>query len=110
MSNIPAVPDPHGPIEPYNGAPFNGRTPAYAAPAEPGQLDVMRIIQAVYRYKWFVVAAFVVGAGAGVAASSLVKPQYEARGRIWIAESNNHGEGNQGPIREAPLLETFGWV
>jgi capsular exopolysaccharide synthesis family protein len=111
MSNIPALPDPQGSIEPFaNGGQFNGRAPAYAPPAEAGALDIARLIQAVFRYKWFVVAALVLGAGAGLAASTFVKPHYEARGRIWIAESGGQDAGNQGPIREAPLLETYGWV
>src|SRR5262245_33178974 len=107
MSNTPALPDQAYPIDSLDGYSSNGRTAG--APQEGGQSDVVRFLQAVLRYKWVVLIAIVIGAGGGFAAAKLVRPQYEAVGKIWVSDPRQ-SNSTLGPIREGALTESAGWV
>ncbi|OLD42195.1 MAG: hypothetical protein AUI55_07955, partial [Gemmatimonadetes bacterium 13_1_40CM_2_70_7] len=99
--------------------PFN--SPALAPPRQPdalagggyldpdGELDWRRILNAVVRFKWVIVAVTVVGTTAGVAATRFLKPQYVAQATIWIDQTDRRGP-DRGPIRPSQLLERGAWL
>ena len=98
--------------------------PAYPAPAhyqgfgDPGGANepdarqmLRRIMSAVLRYKWAVLAVLLVGTAAGYGASRLVTPQYRASATVWIEGGGREQQGRQGgPIRSERLLDASGWV
>lgn len=84
------------------------RTPSVST-AGGGHADLIRLLMAVYRYKWIVVLALVIGIAAGVVTIRFIRPQYQAQGTVWI-EASDRQTGNQGPIRQAELLESFAWI
>jgi succinoglycan biosynthesis transport protein ExoP len=103
---MPADPSPSAP------APSTGPPPEYAprvAAPDAGGGDLLRLAAAVYRRKWWVLAALLAGTGAGLAASRLVAPQYVAQGTVWV-ETTDRGGANTGPIRSAQLLQSYAWV
>jgi capsular exopolysaccharide synthesis family protein len=104
----PESPPPAPPPEP---ARLRGEPPAYVEgrfPPESGG-DLVRVAAAFYRRKWWVLAALILGVGAGLAAARMASPQYVAQGTVWI-ETSERGGANQGPIRSAELLQSYAWV
>ena len=89
----------------------NGGLPG-AAPKPVG--DWGRIWGAVRRYKILLAVVTAVGTVAGLGASRMLKPVYQARATIWIqvADPNaDRGQGQQGPIQSAQLIGTpGGWL
>src|SRR6266853_177068 len=79
-------------------------TPSVAL-GEPGALEVdagldwRRVLGAVNRFRWLILAATAVATGLGVVATRLVKPQYVAQATIWIDESERRAAADRGPIR-----------
>ena len=76
--------------------------------------DWGRILRAVSRYKVLLAGITVVGTLAGLGASRLLKPVYQARATIWIQVTDrdaDRAQGQQGPIQSAQLLGTpGGWL
>jgi len=71
-------------------------------------LDLRRYVAAALRYKWLVLALVVVGTGAGIFATRLVKPTYVTEATILVPERVQGGRG--GPIQPDVLFQTYGWV
>ncbi|HTA72765.1 MAG TPA: polysaccharide biosynthesis tyrosine autokinase [Gemmatimonadaceae bacterium] len=69
-----------------------------------------RYIAAVIRFKWLIAGCFVIGVGAGVAATRLLSPQYEARATVLLATEQRGGGGANGPISSGQFLETAAWT
>src|SRR3990172_1271990 len=71
-----------------------------------------RYLASIRRYKWMVAAATVIGMGLGVAAARFVPPLYTAQATVWVqAPTQRPGQGaDRGPIRQAELLTSAGWV
>jgi capsular exopolysaccharide synthesis family protein len=63
---------------------------------------------ALWRARWLIVAATVIGAGAGVFAMRFVTLSYEAQATLWIELPQE--EDSPGPIRTEGLLESRAWV
>jgi len=94
-------------------ADVSGRAAARLAPVrdeEEAGADPARMIEAVKRHKWLILAAAVVGTAVGVVASRFVQLEYSTDGRIWIAGSGSRAQENQGPIRTGELLESYSWI
>ncbi len=91
--------------------PHRGGLPG-VTPAPMG--DWGRILRAVSRYKVLLAGITVVGTLAGLGASRLLKPVYQARATIWIQVTDrdaDRAQGQQGPIQSAQLLGTpGGWL
>lgn len=81
--------------------------PGFQAPED--EFDWRRYATALLRYKWYVLAAAVVGTLAGFWASQQVETQYHARSTILI-ETSIGGEAGSGPIRPTGLLHSESWV
>lgn len=72
-------------------------------------LDLRRYLEALRRYRWWIIAAVVLGTGAGAWVGSRIPAVYEAQATIWIEETSS-GDLRAGPIRTAQLLHTTGWI
>lgn len=103
--------EPAGPAESNTAAPESARhwyqEPGYP-PAE-REFDWRRHVTALLRYKWFVLAATVLGTVVGFVASRRVATLYEAQSTILI-ETSIGGEAGGGPIRPTGLLESQSWI
>ncbi len=83
---------------------------------EPGVLEVdagldwRRVLGAVTRFRWLILAVTALAAGLGVVATRVVKPQYVAQATIWIDESERRTAADRGPIRATQLLDPEAWV
>jgi capsular exopolysaccharide synthesis family protein len=77
-----------------------------------GGLDWHRVLSALQRFKWLIVAATVVGTAAGVVGTRFIKPQYLAQATIWIDVADRRGGADRGPapIRGGQLLDPEAWV
>jgi capsular exopolysaccharide synthesis family protein len=79
--------------------------------AEPeGGLDWRRVLSAVLRFKWLIIAVTVAGTAAGVAATRFLSAAYVAQATIWIDQPDQRGLPDRGPIRPGQLLEPEAWV
>jgi capsular exopolysaccharide synthesis family protein len=67
-----------------------------------------RYVAALNRYKWLILAIILVGAAVGWTASGLVRPVYQAEGKIIIMGSGGLPMGG-GPVRSAPLVAPQHW-
>ena len=87
-------------------------SPAYgdlAGSQPPTRNQFERPLAALRRYRWLIVAMVLVFGVGGVAASRLVKPQYEARATVWIASEAPELRAT-GPIRSGELLRSGSWI
>lgn len=73
-------------------------------------LDWRRVLSAVQRFKWLIVAVTVAGTAAGVVATRFLSPAYVAQGTLWIDQPDQRGGPDRGPIRPGQLLEPEAWV
>ena len=73
----------------------------------PARLRVRRVISALLRYKWLVMAVTLVGTAGGVYASRFIKPEYVAQVMFWVEVSDGR---ERGPIRSTELLRSAAWV
>jgi len=66
-------------------------------------------LSALYRGKWVILAAALIGGAAwyGYSTFFAVAPEYAAQGRIWIQSS---GSGDQGPIVTDELFQQSSWL
>ena len=78
--------------------------------ADSGGLDWRRVLAAVARHKWLIVAVTVVGTALSVVATRFLKAAYVAQATIWIDEPDQHNGPDRGPIRPGQLLEPEAWV
>lgn len=71
-------------------------------------LDWRRYLAVLWRFKWFILLIAVLGSGAGVFATRMIKPEYEAQATIWIEAAEGRRGG--GPIQAPELLQSYSWV
>jgi capsular exopolysaccharide synthesis family protein len=69
-------------------------------------LDVRRLLESLWRWKWLVMGCTVLGVAGGLIASRFVTPMYEARGTIWLERD----QGRDGPLRAQDPLAGQGWT
>jgi succinoglycan biosynthesis transport protein ExoP len=70
-----------------------------------------RYAAAVRRYKWMIAGVTAAGAVAGFVLSRTVKPDYETRARIWIAQDAfRSGDDRVTPVGERQLLDASAWA
>jgi len=78
----------------------------YDEPDEGGQLNVRRLLGAVVRHKWIVLAFVLVGTAAGLLYVRTLPDEYIARSTVWIEPR----PGPSGPIRSGELLSATAWI
>jgi capsular exopolysaccharide synthesis family protein len=112
MSNeLPSMPaGPNGSVPtPWKDASLE---PAYAPGPEPsrgGGLPLRRILAAIVRYRWLVLAAATVGAAGGFVATKFVKPVYEAQATLWLG-GDGPNSAQRGPVQSPELLQPEGYL
>lgn len=102
-NGLPVVP-PAAALQPAAYAPAGGFSPPDTE--EASGPDIRRYIAAILRHKWIVLLLMVLGGGAGVLATKVVGPVYEAQATLWL----ELGVGRNGPITDAPVMLSFNWV
>jgi polysaccharide biosynthesis transport protein len=75
----------------------------------PGPFSPKRLLRAVVRYKWLVLALTVAGSVAAVFATRHMELSYTAESRLWI-EVSARGDGLRGPIQSPELLRAEAWL
>jgi tyrosine-protein kinase Etk/Wzc len=75
-------------------------------------LDWRRIANAVWHFKWVVFLTTVLGVGAGLAATRVLRPAYVAQATVWIDAPNRRDNNDRaaGPIRPGGLLDSDAWI
>ncbi len=97
---------------PMNGTVVPALAPALAmeAAAPPAEeasgINPRHLLAAVLRYKWLVVATTIAGGGAGILATKIQGPVYEAQATIWMEQTPSA----YGPITTGPPIMPFNWV
>src|SRR5689334_3055448 len=84
--------------------------PALGSPEPEGGLDWRRVLAAVRRFKWLIMAVTAVGTALGIVATRFVKASYVAQATIWIDEPDQRNGQDRGPIRPGKLLDPEAWV
>lgn len=102
----PITPQPLGPHG-STGLPYSPPEVGLSAGAGEGQLSLFRLLQALKRFKWLILAITAAGLGGGIIATRYVSPSYKVTARIWI-ESQQEDRG--GPIQGDRLLRSRAWV
>lgn len=78
-----------------------------------GSISVARILSALRRYRWLILAVTILGVSAGYAATRLLKPEYSVAATIWITSetplADNRRTSGQ-PIRSSELLASAAWI
>lgn len=75
------------------------------------RIDWRRMLQALGRFKWLLLAAVLLGTGAGAWATRLIDPQYAVSAMLWIDLPSARQSGRErGPLRSGQLLEPSTWV
>ncbi|CAN5634089.1 hypothetical protein BH23GEM3_BH23GEM3_13780 [soil metagenome] len=71
---------------------------------------VRRITSSIWRYKWLVALAILLGGAVGFLASRhFVQPQYVAKSRLWV-ELPSREAATQGPIQTGQILSPAAWI
>lgn len=83
-------------------SPGSGWVPTPANAADAG-VPWLRYLSALARYKWLILAIVTLGTTAGVGATRLLTPEYEAQASIWISMPTPSSRAS-GPIRATELL------
>src|SRR5690349_24753762 len=98
-----AVSPPSPPAIVSHAAPPVGADLAFAQP-DTG-VDWRRVLQAVARFKWLIIAGTILGTAAGLAATTFRKPQYAVRAAIWIDKPAQRGDRHRGRSRRGQPCE-----
>jgi len=91
---------------PLSMAPAEDPYLASYEPQEPG-VDLSRYVKALFRYKWLLVLALILGGAGGYFAWTFTPVSYTAVGNLWIEVE---GEGDVAPIRAGGLLQSNAWI
>lgn len=68
-------------------------------------VDWERLLYALRRRKWWIVAATVLGVAVGVFLARQVQPVYETRATLWLEQ----GDDRRGPIQAENVFQGQGW-
>jgi capsular exopolysaccharide synthesis family protein len=107
----PALPSGHGSaIEPY--APPAATPAIYRGDAGEGEQptggELSRVLSALYRFKWLVLALLLVGLGGGALATRLLDPEYQVQSTVLLTSVQGTNQ-TRGPLRDDALLDAQGW-
>jgi polysaccharide biosynthesis transport protein len=100
------LPQPHeqGPPPGYGWS--QGAPVLFEAEETGGQVNVRRLVNAVWRHKWLVLVVTLVGTAAGLLYVRTLPDEYVASATVWIEPRAAAG----GPIRPAQLLSAPAWI
>ncbi len=69
-----------------------------------------RLIAALRRFRWLILALTLAGLGGGILATRFIDPVYEVSASVWIETPGAGGRGASGPIQGEQLLTSRAWV
>jgi polysaccharide biosynthesis transport protein len=92
---LPSAPADYPPMSPYDDEP------------EGGQINIRRLLAAVLRNKWLVLAVTAIGTVAGLLYVRTLPSEYIAQTTVWVETSNRGGDG---PIQPRELLTGGAWL
>lgn len=75
---------------------------------EGGGIDFRRYLLGIWRFKWLVLLAAVLGGAVGLGLAYLQSPEYRAQSTLWV-EVTDRDLANAGPIRSQELLRSTAW-
>jgi len=75
-----------------------------------GGIKLGRIIASLLRFKWLVIIAAALGAGASVVAYRQVEPEYRVEGAVWVNAEGGGDSNLGGPIAQGGLLQETAWI
>ena len=109
----PAVPGSGSAIEPYAPSPvqpaiYRGGD-AGGEGAQSGGGELGRLLAALNRFKWLVLAAVILGSVGGVLASRMITPEYTVQSTVLLTAASGASQA-RGPVREDALLDAQGWI
>lgn len=90
-------------------APSYGPDPYAALEPEAG-LDWRRYLFAIFRYKWLLALALLLGGGVSFWVWRTAPVLYTAEGNLWVEVPQQRGSGDVAPIRTSGLLQSSAWV
>jgi len=105
-SITPVQPQPLGP--PLTPAPPTLPWGAGRVEEDGGAATLARILMALRRFKWLILAATLVGLGGGFLATRYIAPAYTVAATIWIEPPATGREG--APIQGERLLRSEAWL
>jgi polysaccharide biosynthesis transport protein len=100
--------------EPHRGGAPPAQTNGYAPPAyydeeaDGGQVNIRRLLYALVRHKWLILAVTVLGTLAGLAYVRTLPSEYVASATVWVEPGRDRG--GDGPIRPSQLLPASAWI
>lgn len=108
----PALPSGHGSaLEPYAHPPVS--PVAYRGDAGEGDHsgggELGRVLSALNRFKWLVLAVLAVGSAGGVMATRLLTPEFQVQSTVLLTGAQG-GSQARGPLRDDALLDAQGWI
>lgn len=93
------------------GQGFPGPRPSMDPDEEGGGLNLGRLVAALLRFKWLIIACFGLGLVGAYVAYRFVEPEYRVEGAIWVnVESGGRNEGIAAPIAQSGLLSEQAWI
>jgi succinoglycan biosynthesis transport protein ExoP len=108
----PALPGPGSALEPYAPSPVQ---PAIYRGGDAGEgeqsggSEIGRLLSALNRFKWLVLAALLLGSGGGVLASRMITPEYTVQSTVLLTGASGANQ-SRGPLRDDALLDAQGWI
>lgn len=112
--NLPPAPHGEHPPQaqlpaPWEGVSVWGDRDPMAEESDGPDISVGRIVAALLRFKWLVVAGVLLGAVGAAAAYRMVAPVYRTGGALWVNIEGSRGPGG-GPIAQGGLLQETAWI
>ncbi len=72
--------------------------------------NLQRYLWAVWRRKWMLVVALILGAAGAAGAYTFLSVQYTADGHVWVQVDQRGNAGDVGPIQQGELLQSSAWI
>lgn len=100
------------PVEAVEALPANFVQDEYFPPmdGDQGGVDIRRYLFAIFRFKWLLAIALIVGVGGAYLAWTRTAVSYTTDGNLWIEVASRGGTGDVAPIRASGLLESNAWI
>jgi hypothetical protein len=77
--------------------------------AQSGGGEIGRLLAALNRFKWLVLAAVLLGSAGGVLASRMITPEYTVESTVLLTGTSGASQA-RGPLRDDALLDAQGWI
>ena len=90
------------------GAQLPAYPPGYTPSSQPQANQVVRLLGAIKRHKWWVIGCILAGSVAGVVLTRIVRPQFEVQANIFLRGDSKRLTTSPGQAAE--LISQQGWI